>query len=189
MKIIAYDRKAAVEYARKWAYGRNPQYYNFDSLGGDCTNYVSQCLHAGGAVMNYRPVTGWFYRSANDRTASWTGVEYIYRFLTENDGLGPFGQESPVEELQEGDLVQLGRDTGDFYHTPILVGFARASRRRPHLRRVQQTSLYILFRTAARDTHSRRPRSRLKKEALNFQIQRLFFTLIFRSSPTAPLRN
>lgn len=84
-------------------YGRNPQYYNFDRLGGDCTNYVSQCLHAGGAVMNYRPVTGWFYRSANDRTASWTGVEYIYRFLTEKRRFGTVRTGIPRGRIAGGD--------------------------------------------------------------------------------------
>ena len=125
MELIEYNREAAVAYARKWAFSRNPAFYNFDKLGGDCTNFASQCLYAGGAKMNYTPVTGWFYRSANDRTASWTGVEYLYRFLTENQGTGPFAKEVHVDELEIGHLVQLGRDTGDYYHTPIVVGFSR----------------------------------------------------------------
>ena len=43
MQIIPYNRTAAVDYARKWALKRNPAYYNFDSVGGDCTNFASQC--------------------------------------------------------------------------------------------------------------------------------------------------
>ena len=61
LKTVAYDRKAAVEYARKWAYGRNPAYYDFSRLGGDCTNFASQCVYAGSDVMNYTPVLGWYY--------------------------------------------------------------------------------------------------------------------------------
>lgn len=53
MKEIQYDRKKAVEYAQKWAYKRNPNYYNYDAIGGDCTNFVSQCIFAGSQVMNY----------------------------------------------------------------------------------------------------------------------------------------
>ena len=30
---IYYDRRAAYEYARRWAYGRNPAYLNFDGMG------------------------------------------------------------------------------------------------------------------------------------------------------------
>ena len=48
-----YDRAKAVAYAHQWAYSRNPAYYDFSAIGGDCTNFVSQCLRAGGAPMNY----------------------------------------------------------------------------------------------------------------------------------------
>jgi hypothetical protein len=130
MKTIAYDRYAAVAYAQKWAYSRNPAYYDFSAVGGDCTSFASQCLFAGCKVMNFTPIFGWFYRSANDRTAAWTGVEYFYKFLTDNsygnlvgDGSGPFAEIVPLDKLTIGDFVQFGRATGDFYHTPIVVGF------------------------------------------------------------------
>ena len=42
-----YNRAAAVAYAHAWAYRRNPRYYNYEELGGDCTNFASQCLYAG----------------------------------------------------------------------------------------------------------------------------------------------
>lgn len=122
MKILSYDRAAAAAYAQKWALGRNPAYYNFDGVGGDCTNFASQCIYAGVGVMNFTPTFGWFYRSAKDRTPSWTGVEYLYRFLTGNEGIGPFGEEAPLDRLEAGDIVQLGRETGDFYHSPVVVG-------------------------------------------------------------------
>ena len=70
MKIKEYDRAAALAYARKWALGRNPAYYDFSRIGGDCTNFASQCIFAGAGEMNFTPTFGWFYRSANDRTPS-----------------------------------------------------------------------------------------------------------------------
>lgn len=124
MREIEYDRTAALRYARRWARGRNPAYYNFENVGGDCTNFASQCLFAGSGVMNFTPVTGWFYRSANDRTAAWTGVEYLYNFLTGNAGAGPFGEEAELSAVRPGDLIQLGAETGDFYHTPVVTGIA-----------------------------------------------------------------
>ena len=78
--------------------------------------------------MNFTPEVGWYYLNANDRTASWTGVEYFYRFLTENtvnpigNGEGPFAEEVSLQELRIGDFVQLGGEDG-FYHTLISVGF------------------------------------------------------------------
>ena len=117
-------------YAKKWAYQRNPKYYDFSRIGGDCTNFASQCLYAGAGVMNYTPTLGWFYKSVNDRSASWTGVEFFRNFLIGNaegigGGLGPFAAEADMDELEIGDFVQFGRATGDFYHTPIVVGFSR----------------------------------------------------------------
>lgn len=123
-QVIEYNRTCAVEYAREWAYARNPMYYDFSAIGGDCTNYASQCLYAGSKQMNFTPTFGWFYLSASDRTASWTGVEFFYNFLVHNDGLGPFAVESDRASLQPGDFVQLGRANGEFYHTPVVTGFS-----------------------------------------------------------------
>ena len=81
MKIKPYNRAAAVEYARRWAFGRNPAYYDFNNIGGDCTNFASQCIYAGAKIMNFTPTFGWYYKSLNDRTPSWTGVQYLYNFL------------------------------------------------------------------------------------------------------------
>ena len=77
--FMRYNRNLAATYARKWALGRNPQYYNYDKLGGDCTNFISQCLFAGKMEMNYRGY-GWYYRNANEKSPSWTGVEFLYDF-------------------------------------------------------------------------------------------------------------
>ncbi len=121
MREIPYDREAAVAYARRWAFDRNPAFYDFEELGGDCTNFASQCVYAGAGIMNYTPVFGWYYRSPSDRTASWTGVEYLYNFLVTNRSFGPYAYTVSPQEAQPGDLVQLGRETGDFYHTPVIV--------------------------------------------------------------------
>ena len=121
MRQAPYNRAVAVAYARRWAMGRNPAYYDFEALGGDCTNFASQCLFAGAGIMNYTPVTGWFYRSAADRTASWTGVEYLYRFLVQNRSVGPRAREVSRAEVLPGDLAQLGDGGGEFYHCPVIT--------------------------------------------------------------------
>ncbi len=48
----AYSSYAAVAYARQYAMSRNYNYPDYTDAGGDCTNFVSQCLHAGGISMN-----------------------------------------------------------------------------------------------------------------------------------------
>lgn len=121
MQTISYNREKAVAYARKWALSRNPAYYDFQSLGGDCTNFASQCLYAGSGIMNYTPVTGWFYRSASDRTPSWTAVEYLYKFLVGNKSVGPYASVVDRFQVQPGDIVQLADSSGTFYHSPVIT--------------------------------------------------------------------
>ena len=72
--------------------------------------------------MNFTPLYGWFYRGADDRTPSWTGVQYLYDFLTRNLGAGPFASEVSLSQLEPGDVVQLAIDSEDRYqHTPVVV--------------------------------------------------------------------
>ena len=122
MIFMEYNRAAAVAYANKWAYSRNPDYFDFSDLGGNCTNFASQCLYAGSGVMNYTPIYGWYYVSLNNRSPSWTGVNELYRFLTTNRGAGPRAIVVKLSEIREGDIIQL-RFTGEdrFDHTPVVV--------------------------------------------------------------------
>jgi len=121
MITINYNRDLAIAYAKKWHNKRNEHYYNFDKIGGDCTNFVSQCLYAGCRVMNYTPLLGWYYFSLNNRTPSWTGVNEFYNFLISNNSLGPFAIETNKELLEIGDIIELGNSTRHFYHTVIIT--------------------------------------------------------------------
>ena len=76
-----YNRDRAVEYARRWALSRNPLFINFAGIGGDCTNFVSQCVLAGSCTMNFTRDFGWYYISSSDRAPAWAGVEYFYDFM------------------------------------------------------------------------------------------------------------
>jgi len=119
---MTYDRDKSIAYAHQWAYGRNPAYYNFDLSGGDCTNFISQCLYAGCGVMNYTRDVGWYYRSPYDRAAAWSGVEFLYRFLIRNQGAGPYAAELPLEHVQAGDIIQLSFDGLFYSHSLFVVG-------------------------------------------------------------------
>ena len=117
-----YNRELAVQYAHKWAFGRNPAFTDFEELGGDCTNFASQCIYAGAGVMNPTPTYGWYYYDLHHRAPAWTGVIYLYQFLTENRGIGPYADEVPLEQVEPGDVIQL-RLTGRrvFHHSPVVV--------------------------------------------------------------------
>ena len=121
MKVKEYNRKKAIEYAAKWAYKRNSKYYNFDEIGGDCTSFISQCIYAGSSVMNYKKHIGWYYNSIVDRTPSWSGVEFLYDFLTKNKGIGPRCIDTAIGSLLIGDIIQLKFFEDRFSHSLIIV--------------------------------------------------------------------
>ena len=119
---MAYDREAAVRYARKWAMSRNKDYADFETLGGDCTNFVSQCLFAGAGEMDYTPEVDWYYRSLSDRAAAWSGVDYLCKFLTrENSDVLRGVEVEALSELQPADVVQLSFDGETFEHSLFVV--------------------------------------------------------------------
>ncbi len=128
---LPYDRMRAVEYARKWALDRNPTFFDFTGMGGNCTNFVSQCIFAGCGIMNFTKTFGWYYLSPDDRAPAWTGVNELYDFLTgapdfiaANGGIGPFATDAAVSRMIElGDVVQLSNEDGIFYHTLLICGF------------------------------------------------------------------
>lgn len=122
LQLHPYDRDAAVLYAHQWAYGRNPRFYDYEYLGGDCTNFASQCIYAGSGVMNFTPTYGWYYLDANRKAPAWTGVPYLYNFLIRgNFSIGPLAEPCQLEDLLPGDLIQLSFKGETFQHSPIVV--------------------------------------------------------------------
>lgn len=120
--ILPYNNGVAIDYVHRWALGRNPQYYNFENIGGDCTNFASQVVFAGSGLMNLTPIFGWYYFNLNYRSASWSGVNFLYNFLINNKGEGPFAEEVDVTKVKPGDLIQLAFHTESvFNHTLVIV--------------------------------------------------------------------
>ena len=125
-----YNRERAVEYAKTWAMRRNPLFIDFTGIGGNCTNFVSQCVLAGSCTMNYTPDFGWYYISEDDRAPAWSSVEYFFDFMTgtplfleQNGGIGPFATVVEREAVMPGDVIQYAKAAGDWYHTVIVTGF------------------------------------------------------------------
>lgn len=116
-----YNRSFAIEYAYTWWNKRNPKYANFDSLGGDCTNFVSQCLFAGGIEMNYEQ-NGWFYNNINSRAPSWTGVDEFFNFATTNtSNHGAKAKQVTISQVDVGDVVQMLQKGTRFHHNLLIT--------------------------------------------------------------------
>ncbi|TSI05965.1 amidase domain-containing protein [Lysinibacillus sp. BW-2-10] len=112
-----YNRQAAVQYARNWWKGRNPNYPSFQD---DCTNFISQCLRAGGAPMSGYPnrARGWWitdgwksgrgtggYYSNETWSYSWTVSSSLRWYLeSAKSGLTAKRVQSP-SELNIGDVI------------------------------------------------------------------------------------
>ncbi len=115
-----YDRNAAGDYAYSWALSRNPAYRDFSGSGGDCTNFASQALRAGGWADKtgwYLDWNNWWYNSLN-QTQSWTYVPAMKQFVyTSGRGVAL----AYLNDLQKGDMMQVdfGAD-GSWDHTAIV---------------------------------------------------------------------
>ncbi|MBR3570055.1 MAG: amidase domain-containing protein [Oscillibacter sp.] len=67
----------------------NPAYANFNPYGGDCANFTSQCIYAGGmpqVVTKPYSNDGWYYKTSNDRSATWTGATNLHHWMRDNRG-------------------------------------------------------------------------------------------------------
>ncbi|MUV36661.1 putative 35.5 kDa protein in gldA 3'region [Lentibacillus sp. JNUCC-1] len=117
---FTYDRQAAVKYAERWWNSYNPAYRRFDV---DCTNYVSQCLYAGGAPMHGAPKRdrGWWYQGDN-WSYSWS-VAHSLRWYLSGATQGLKGSEvSEASELELGDIICYDfQGDGRWDHNTIVV--------------------------------------------------------------------
>lgn len=115
-----YDRLNAVKYAERWWNEYNPEYVKFEN---DCTNYISQCLHAGNAPMVGYPKreNGWWMRNGN-WSYSWA-VANALRWYLPNAKTGVRAREvaSPFE-LEPGDVIFYDfQGDGRYDHTTIVT--------------------------------------------------------------------
>ncbi|WP_077211039.1 amidase domain-containing protein [Bacillus dakarensis] len=118
---FVYNRLDAVKYAERWWNDYNPQFKKFDV---DCTNYISQCLHAGNAPMRGYPSRskGWWMRN-NNWSFSWS-VANSLRWYLPGAKIGLRGQEvKDAAELELGDVICYDFEgDGRYDHTTIVTG-------------------------------------------------------------------
>ncbi|HEX7063525.1 MAG TPA: amidase domain-containing protein [Bacillales bacterium] len=98
-----YRRLEAVRYADKWWNSYNPAYRTFDV---DCTNYISQCLRAGGSPMVGQPnrSRGWWYGGRN-WSYSWA-VAHSLRWYLPGATVGLRAREmASADQLIPGDVI------------------------------------------------------------------------------------
>ncbi|GAB7387426.1 amidase domain-containing protein [Bacillaceae bacterium] len=121
----AYNRVQAVRYAEAYWNSYNPNFRVFDV---DCTNYVSQCLYAGGIPMDFtgRRDKGWWYRGKGGIDDSWSyswAVAHSLRWYLAAGGPGIAVQEmESADQLSFGDIICYDFDgNGHWQHNAIVV--------------------------------------------------------------------
>ncbi|POX49861.1 hypothetical protein C3488_16440 [Streptomyces sp. Ru72] len=119
----AYNYKAMAAYAEKYwkVYNKDYPDYNGHGAGGDCTNFVSQSLKAGGwkhvpgYVYDY---TKWF-GNADIQSDSFVGVNEWSWFAQNSKRTKPLAN---VYQLEVGDVLQMDFDRdGSKDHTMIVT--------------------------------------------------------------------
>ncbi|MBR4545724.1 MAG: amidase domain-containing protein [Oscillibacter sp.] len=101
-----YDVSKAVAYAEQYWGGKpgetykeggtqsgedyyNKAYASFNPYGGDCANFTSQCIYAGGmpqVVTKAYGNDGWYYKTSTNRSATWTGATNLRQWMADNRG-------------------------------------------------------------------------------------------------------
>lgn len=125
---IHYRRDLAAAYADRWWNEGNPAFELFEV---NCTNYVSQCIFAGNAPMNYtgRRSSGWWYKGRNKGQEWWSYSWAVSNALTNylsaahKSGLRAV-MVSSAEELDLGDVITYDWN-GDhrFQHSTVVTAF------------------------------------------------------------------
>jgi|GEM_PF-1519695 len=143
-KVSGYNASDAVSYAKKYATSYNTSEYPKYS-GEDCTNFVSQCLYAGGISMKgtnstagiYDSTTKWYCRYIKTvllvrKYAVSTSWIRVSDFNTYMKSLVSTSKKTTISSLVSscavGDVVQLAdKTTGTPYHTIIISSKSSSS--------------------------------------------------------------
>ena len=104
-----YDWVSAQNYMRSYALSPNPSYRDFSGTpgGGDCTNFVSQVVKAGGWWNRdgfYWDWSAWWYDSLGTQTRTWTYTNAFNSFFN-TSGRGVFL--SYLTDMVIGDIMQI----------------------------------------------------------------------------------
>ncbi len=104
----------------------NPRFYDYESEGGDCTNFISQVLAIGGGLLrtsrwNFDPQTG-------QGTLAWVQAPTLVRYLIGAGdarvvATGPYAEVAPaIDRARPGDVIAYV-EGGRAVHMAIIVGF------------------------------------------------------------------
>lgn len=120
MRAHPYNRLAVVRYAETWWNSYNPKYKKFEV---DCTNFISQCVHEGGAPMRGYPNkgTGWWMQKGS-WSYSWAVANAFHTYLKHSSAGLQAKRVAKPEKLMVGDVICYDFEgDGKWNHTTVVV--------------------------------------------------------------------
>ena len=157
-----YDRERVRQYAERWWNDYHPKFKKFEV---DCTNFVSQCLLAGGFPMQggERRDEGWWYRGNGGEddnwSYSWAVAHSLHWYLAGGRTPIPVWEVQHPQELAIGDVVCYDwSGGGKWEHTTIVTGHGADGM--PLVNAHTVNSRHRLW--SYRDSHAWTPQSRYK---------------------------
>lgn len=146
----SYNRQKARIYMRNFFENYNDEFYNFDNLGGDCTNFASQIVHFSGVPYTeqteFPDENFWYYYGSSwgyERTSTFTSaLEFRKHFgdvldngvkrgrametYTVNQAILQF--DDIWKKIKVGDIISHGHTEDGSYHTQIVYEFGIINR-------------------------------------------------------------
>lgn len=138
----SFNRAKAKKYIdNNWNKTSNSRFGYFGGAGGDCTNYVSQVIYAGGKKMNYTGKTGlsqfssntkgWYSSLYHSPTGNWSMITYSTSWVRVVDFYAYWSRKSKVynglsasqvsKKVSTGDVIQAyNKDNGRWFHTVVV---------------------------------------------------------------------
>lgn len=138
MSINNYSVQDAIDYANRYYENYNPAYPDWNAYGGDCANFISQCLHAGGVQMKGRPGTAtqatnlsnWFsagnQRNVRNVSSTWRGADAFRHYWMKHANYYKVFSAVGTEAYKfghKGDFISLLARGGNAYHTLLIIDY------------------------------------------------------------------
>ena len=133
-----YNREAAVQYALQFALDPNPDYVFYK--GNDCTNFISQCLRAGGARNDFNQTHPWWYLQENT-SVCWSVAHSLFWYIRSCSDKNRYGIKAETYYLDDennyasqiagkivlGDLIQYKNAVDRIQHSTMITSFDPAT--------------------------------------------------------------
>ncbi|MBC6309032.1 amidase domain-containing protein [Listeria sp. FSL L7-1582] len=130
LKASGYNRTAAANYALKYALSHNKSYKSYGGSGGDCTNFVSQAIYAGGmrgtstGYPLYKTWSSTLTQTGRSDSAAWINAnEFRLYWQIKKSNVTVYSSRADLsKKANVGDVINYAnKKTGRSWHNCIVT--------------------------------------------------------------------